>query len=139
MRITLFSVEEANRLLPEIRPRVDQLRAQKRELDRLETRLGVLSLATAGADEANPDAAELRTLAAKRQRLGSLIGRELAHLDERGVVVKDLDSGLCDFYALRGDRLVFLCWRADEPEVAHWHALEDGFAGRRPLKGAERG
>jgi hypothetical protein len=138
VRITLFGVEEANRLLADVRPRLERLRAQKREFDRLETSLSVLLVATSGADEGNPDALELRAYGEKRRRLGELIGRGIAELSELGVLVKDLDSGLCDFYALMGDRLVFLCWRLGETEIGHWHALDDGFAGRRPLKNAER-
>ncbi len=137
MRITLFTVEEANRLVPEIRPQLEKIRAQKREFDRLEMRLGVLKVATHGANDGNPDSQELRSLVHKRQRLGERIARELGELHEFGVVVQDLDRGLCDFYALMGDRLVFLCWHLGEPEVAHWHTLDGGFAGRRPLKGAE--
>jgi hypothetical protein len=137
VRITLFSVEEANRLVEEIRPQVERVRAQKREFDRLEMRMGVLRVATHGADENNPDARDLAELAEKRQRLGERIARELGELQEFGVVMKDLDRGLCDFYALMGDRLVFLCWQLSEPEVGHWHTLDAGFSGRRPLKGAE--
>ena len=137
MRITLFSVEEANRLAVEIRPQLEKVCAQKREFDRIEMRMGVLKVATSGADEKNPDARELVSLAEKRQRLGERIASELGELHEFGVVVKDIDRGLCDFYALMGDRLVFLCWQLGETEVGHWHALDAGFAGRRPLKGAE--
>jgi hypothetical protein len=137
VRITLFSVEEANRLVVEIRPQVEKVCAQKREFDRLEMRMGLLRVATQGADERNPDARELVALGEKRQRLGERIARQLGELQEFGVVVKDIDRGLCDFYALMGDRLVFLCWQLSEPEVAHWHALDAGFGGRRPLKGAE--
>jgi hypothetical protein len=137
VRITLFRVEEANQLLGEVRPRAERLRAQKLEYDRLETRIGVLSVATAGADEANPDARELRASAEKRRRLGAAIGRGIGELHEMGVLVKDLEKGLCDFYALMGDRLVFLCWRLGEPELSHWHSIDEGFAGRRPLKSAE--
>ena len=137
MRITLFSVEEANRLIVEIRPQLEKLCAQKREFDRIEMRLGVLQVATHGASDDNPDARELAALAGKRQRLGERIANELGELHEFGVVVKDIDQGLCDFYALKGDRLVFLCWKLGETEVAHWHTLEGGFAGRQPLKGAE--
>jgi hypothetical protein len=138
VRITLFNVDEANRALVEIRPALEKLRGRKREFDRLDTRMGVLQVATAGADPGNADALELGGVTDKRRRLGEAIARELAQLQERGVVVKDLDQGLCDFYTLSGDRLVFLCWRLGEPEVAHWHSLGDGFAGRRPLKNAER-
>ena len=137
MRITLFTVEEANGLLAQVRPQLEKLRAQKREFDRLESRADILLVATAGADPANPDALELAALRAKRRRLGERIGRELRQLGEAGLMVKDLDKGLCDFYALMGDRLIFLCWHLGEAEVTHWHTLEDGFKGRRPLKNAE--
>lgn len=137
MRITVYTIEEANRRLTEVRPRMETLVAQKREYDRLEAQVGVLRVATHGADAANPDALELRRAGEALQQLGATIGEGLGALRELGVVVKDLDSGLCDFYSLKGDRLVFLCWRVGEPEVGHWHALDDGFAGRRPLRGAE--
>ena len=55
----------------------------------------------------------------------------------RGCVLKDLDRGLLDFYALSGDRLIFLCWQLGESEIAHWHTLEGGFAGRQPLDRSE--
>lgn len=137
MRITLFTVDEANQALAGLRPQLERLRSRKREFDRLETRLGVLRVATAGAAPENPDALELNDLTEKRRRLGESIARALAALREAGILVKDLDQGLCDFYALSGDRLVFLCWRLGEAEVAHWHTLEGGFAARRPIKKAE--
>lgn len=137
MRITLFTVDEANRAIVALRPQLERLRARKREFDRLETRIGVLGVATAGAAPENPDAIELHELTEKLRRLGESIARGLAALRETGVLVKDLDEGLCDFYALSGDRLVFLCWRLGETEVAHWHPLEGGFAARRPIKKAE--
>lgn len=136
MRITLFSVEEANRLLPVIRPQVERLRAMKREFDRLETRTEVMLVATSGAAPDNPDAIELRGLSEKRRRLGENIGRGISALHEKGVLVKDLDKGLCDFYALAGDRLILLCWQLGESEVAFWHSLEDGYKGRQSLKNA---
>jgi hypothetical protein len=49
------------------------------------------------------------------------------------IVLRDLDRGLIDFPALRDGEEVYLCWLLDEPEVAHWHAIEAGFPGRRPL------
>lgn len=137
MRITLFGVQEANQLLAEIRPKLERLCAQKREFDRLEMRLGVLQVATQGAAEDNPDRIELDLLGQKRQRLGETITRGIGELAERGAMVKDLDVGLCDFYALMGDRLVYLCWKMAEPEIAHWHGLDEGYAGRKPLKSAE--
>ena len=50
-----------------------------------------------------------------------------------GIQVKDINTGLVDFLARRDGRDVLLCWKYDEPSVAHWHDLDSGFAGRRPL------
>ena len=54
-------------------------------------------------------------------------------LQELGVQVKDLDSGLVDFPSSRDGEQVLLCWRLGEDEIAFWHGLDDGFAGRQPL------
>jgi hypothetical protein len=59
--------------------------------------------------------------------------RGLAQLDRWEVVVRDLDSGLCDFPARRAGRDVFLCWRVGEPEIGWWHEPDAGFRGRRPV------
>jgi hypothetical protein len=50
-----------------------------------------------------------------------------------GVLVKDLDTGLVDFPGKRDGQDILLCWQLGEDEVAFWHGLEDGYAGRRPL------
>ncbi len=57
----------------------------------------------------------------------------IEELKELGVELKGFD-GLCDFPSLRDGREVYLCWRLGEPEVAHWHEIRDGFAGRQPLR-----
>lgn len=59
--------------------------------------------------------------------------RGLARLDGWGVVVRDLESGICDFPARREGRPVYLCWRVGEERIAAWHEPDAGFAGRRPL------
>ena len=51
----------------------------------------------------------------------------------QGAIVKDLDEGLVDFPAVRDGEEILLCWRLGEEEVAYWHGLEEGFAGRQPL------
>jgi len=62
--------------------------------------------------------------------------RGLAQISVWGVVVRDLDSGLCDFRARRGERDVYLCWRLGEERIGYWHELGGGFQGRRPLDDA---
>ncbi len=133
MKLTLFSVEEANRLAIELRPELKRLSAMKHELDWLQARADALSLALVGAATDNPDAAERKSVAERRDALAAQLKQRLQAIHRHGCLVKDLDKGLLDFYALAGDRLVFLCWHMGEREVAHWHTLEGGFAGRQPL------
>lgn len=137
MRVTLFSVEEANQVVAEVRPVVERLVRAKRELDRTENRIDVLTVALSGAGESNPDRVELSELGQRRKTLGVEIERHLRTLHRRGCVVKDVDRGLLDFYAVSGDRLIFLCWQLGEDEVSHWHTLEGGFASRQPLNSSD--
>jgi hypothetical protein len=61
------------------------------------------------------------------------LNRAWRELDALDVVVRDPERGLVDFPSLRDGREVYLCWLVDEPEIAHWHDLEAGFAGRESL------
>jgi hypothetical protein len=57
----------------------------------------------------------------------------IAEIDSIGVQVKDVDTGLLDFPCKVDDKVVLLCWRMGETAIEHWHTMEDGFKGRRPL------
>ena len=137
MKLTLFTVDEANQMLADIRPRLERVVAAKGEFDRLQDRIGVLKIAVSGATKSNPDARELAELHMRRNQLAEEISRKIAAVQRHGCVIKDLDRGLVDFYALMGDRLVFLCWQLGEDEVAHWHSLDGGFSARQPLHPSE--
>lgn len=137
MKLTLFSVEEANKLALELAPTLERLLQAKREFDALHERVEVLSLALAGASPDNPDARELRDVHGRRTELAEELTRGVQAIQQRGAIVKDLDQGLVDFYSLSGDRLIFLCWQLGETEVAHWHSIEGGFATRQPLHRTE--
>jgi hypothetical protein len=61
------------------------------------------------------------------------IARCLRQIDHWGVVLRDVENGLCDFPSERDGRLVYLCWRVCEARIGHWHEIDEGYAGRRPL------
>jgi hypothetical protein len=61
------------------------------------------------------------------------IQRAVKAIEGLGLQLKDINTGLIDFLSERDGREVYLCWRFDEPRVAHWHDLDAGFAGRQPL------
>jgi hypothetical protein len=138
VKLTLFSLDEANALAAALRPEVERLVAMHGELTRIETEISALTLAVAGADPGNPDALQLAKQSERRTVLSRQIGAGVHAIHERGALVKDLERGLLDFYALSGDRLIFLCWQLDEPEITHWHSLEGGFSSRQPLNRTQR-
>ena len=127
-----FTPEEANAELEHVRPLVEQLVAERKEhalaLERQEELEGKIRGNGGGIPPAELAAATAEVDA---------VARRLAHLvDEigtHGAEVKDLDVGLIDFPALRQGETVLLCWQLGEDEIAWWHTVEDGFAGRRPL------
>jgi hypothetical protein len=57
----------------------------------------------------------------------------VAEIDATGVQVKDLDIGLLDFPCVVGDEVILLCWKLGEKGITHWHGMEEGFAGRKPI------
>jgi hypothetical protein len=62
----------------------------------------------------------------------------LQQVKDLGVVVKDVEKGLCDFPYRRGGRVVYLCWHLGEDSIQYWHEVEAGFAGREPLDETDR-
>ena len=137
VKLTLFSLAEANAMVEELTPELKRLLLGKRELDQLDRRIAVLTLASSGAAPENPDAVELAQHVARRTGLGRQIASGVQAIHQRGCLLKDLDRGLVDFYAVSGDRLIFLCWQLGEDEVSHWHSLEGGFSSRQPLNQSE--
>lgn len=57
----------------------------------------------------------------------------LESVESTGAVVKDLRVGLVDFPCEHEGRIVYLCWRRDEDDLGHWHEVDDGFSGRKPI------
>ncbi len=58
----------------------------------------------------------------------------LGELEDKGIVLRDSDSGLLDFPAVTDKGVVYLlCWKRDEEELGWWHFAEEGFDGRKPL------
>ena len=113
--------------------RIVALRARMTELVSAQSRL-VTSIGGNGSGYA---AGDLRDAQAELEQLATAVGDCLIELDAIGVSVKDLDSGLLDFPALREGEEVELCWRVGEAEVGHWHRVGEGFPGRKPIDWVE--
>jgi hypothetical protein len=127
-----FTPEEANALLEEVRPVAEALVTHRRAMAVTATRQARLVQRIAG-NGGDFDPQEPRTLEEEFKREGEAVARCVEQLEAIGVLVKDLDRGLVDFPALRGDEEVLLCWQVGEDEIAYWHGVDEGFAGRKPL------
>ena len=119
-----YSLEQANAALPWVEERLARLRAARELLTDEEARQA-LDEASPGNGGGRPGQVVSEGFVAMRATL--------AELEGIGVVLRDLERGLVDFPALRDGEEVYLCWVEGEPEVAFWHGLDAGFAGRRPL------
>jgi hypothetical protein len=128
----LFTPEEANAALQTVRPLVEQLVERRRVFLVAQERRAQLAAHVAG-NGGGLDPRELGEATGALESAAGDVAQSLAELTVLGVLVKDLDRGLIDFPARRGDEDVLLCWELGEPEVAYWHGLEEGYAGRRPL------
>ncbi len=128
----LFTLDEANGLLPALEPLVRRLAAKRRELREHQQVLGEFRVKASRNGGALPGSrfAHAKTEGA---RLAAEIHEGVQEIESWGCVLKDLDHGLVDFPARRGADQVFLCWRLGEPEIRYWHSLQEGFAGRKPI------
>jgi hypothetical protein len=132
MAARYFTPDEANAQLERVRPAAEALVEHRRAMADAarERALFVQRIAGNGGDF---DPQEPRALEEQFEREGQAVARCVQELEKLGVQVKDLDRGLLDFPALRDGEEVLLCWQVGEDEVAFWHGLEEGFAGRKPL------
>ena len=120
-----YTLEEANAALQEVTDLIERLR----ERDRLGDRDARDALAEATPTNGGGEPA--RTVAE-----GFLGVREgLLELQEREIVLRDLDRGLVDFPALRDGSEIYLCWEEGEDHIGYWHEPDAGFSGRQPLDG----
>ena len=127
-----FTPEEANGLLEQVRPVAEALVAHRRAFTVAAARRARLTQRISG-NGGDFDPQEPSELDEQLQREAEAVAGAVEELQALGVLVKDLDRGLVDFPALRDGEEVLLCWQVGEGEVAYWHGLEEGFAGRKPL------
>jgi hypothetical protein len=128
----IFTVAEANSALPLVRAIVRDITELAKELRERHERL-----IRAGCDDRSSLSAahdeELQLVRAELDNGQKRMEEYARELGQLGVELKDYFSGLIDFPSVMDGRLVYLCWRLGEPEVAHWHELEAGFSGRQKL------
>ena len=127
-----FTPEEANAALVDVRPLAEEMVAHRRALNEAQARQEELATTITG-NGGGLEPSRVAELEAEVQRHAAAVARCIRRIHALGAQVKDLDTGLVDFPALRGEEVVLLCWRVGEDEIGFWHRPEEGFGGRRPL------
>jgi hypothetical protein len=128
----VFTVDEANALLETVRPLAERMVAHRQALARAMERQERTERKVRGNGGGISPEEPAAAAAAVSEEAEAVAGC-LDQIHRLGVVVKDLDAGLVDFPALRGDEEVYLCWQVGEDEIRYWHGREEGFAGRKEL------
>jgi len=118
-----YTVEEADALVPELAERLVRIQAARQVLLREAKLVRERVVADGGGADAGREYWDST----------ALLRTELERLAEQDILLRDPETGLVDFPAERDGQRVFLCWRLGEERVAHWHPLDTGFSGRRPL------
>jgi len=124
-----FTVESANAALPLVRRIVADLMALHPQWRDAVTAFELAQVDVSAAGESD-EARDARLLAG---RLAGEIECCLDELAQIGCIFKGFEAGLNDFPAMHDGRLVYLCWQHGDAVVRHWHEVDAGFAGRRPL------
>ena len=123
----LFTVDEANSLIPTVRSIVRSIQKSHR---RLITFQSIAKHAAQGAEHGGGG----MPLGPRYAELLVDLSTHAGQLEGLGIQLKDYDHGLIDFPSMRDGRVVLLCWKADEGDnIEWWHDVEAGFAGRQPL------
>ncbi|MGH2458412.1 MAG: DUF2203 domain-containing protein [Chloroflexota bacterium] len=131
----LFTVAEANALIPRIEERFARLRTIRQASQPAQEALARIERGkrSNGADHSQ----EIRELRSHLDTAIDQMNALLAEIGELGCEVKDVESGLVDFPHQREGRVVYLCWRSGEDRIRFWHEVSTGFAGRQPLTSDE--
>lgn len=122
----IFSLFEANQLIPQLQSHLSQVQRGKSAI--IQTRDEVRK-ASAQASQGGGTAVGAHYVKSLQE-----ISNNLHAIHELGVLVKDVDLGLCDFPHMRDGRVVYLCWKLGEKEIRWWHEVTTGYKDRCPLE-----
>ena len=121
----LFTLAEANCLIPQLEELCTQIKQSRTVLVQTRDEIKKASSKSylGGGSVAGP-----RYIHALQQ-----INESLQTIHELGVLVKDVEMGLCDFPYMMNGRVVYLCWKLGEENIHWWHDIEGGYEGRQAL------
>lgn len=131
-----FTVEEANALVAALELEFGRIAQARSELGPLIQALGGPDEAVAILHDEAPPPRGREPQAERLRRAAADITGAVERVNALGCLVKDVEMGLVDFYAMVDGEPAFLCWQFGERAISHWHGLEEGYAARKLIEGA---
>ncbi len=128
-----FTLDEAQALLPVLESLLRRSLEGKQLIEKIEAEFQEVSQRIFLGGGTRVDIAHLAVRKAEKEKALQRVKDALAEIDSTGVQVKDLDIGLLDFPCRVQDQVILLCWKLGEKQITHWHGLEEGFKGRKPI------
>jgi hypothetical protein len=135
----VFTLEAVNALVPRLRALMEAQMGRRSEIERRLDELSELLGRAPDSIQVDPqDPPQVRLL--KRELVECVDAYRSAwrEVDDLGAVLKDPSTGLVDFYGRVDGNLVCLCWKYGEDAVTHYHGLDEGFVGRKPIEAPMR-
>lgn len=120
-----FTLQEANETLSSIRPLLDEIQSIRKEILARQPEVWPVVERSAG----NGGSRTASKLVQEFEKLDALVHQ----VQDTGALFKDINLGLLDFPALKDGREVYLCWKYGEDDIAFWHEIEAGYAGRQSI------
>ncbi|HWA93562.1 MAG TPA: DUF2203 domain-containing protein [Terracidiphilus sp.] len=128
-----FTLDEAQSLLPVLESLLKRAMESKQAAEEAEANIVDLSRRIYLMGGMRVDASAVALQRAEVNKHLDRVRETVSEIDEIGVQVKDLESGLLDFPCRLDDEIVLLCWRLGESSIEHWHTVDSGFKGRQPV------
>ena len=128
-----FTLQQAERLLPDVEAAIREAIEAKAEHDRMETERQNVAQRVAMLGGVRVDRAQLAEQKTLREAAARTLQQAVDKIHEFGCLVKDLDIGLIDFPTLFQGEEVYLCWKLGEHGIRFWHGVSEGFRGRKPI------
>ena len=129
--LKVFTLEEAENLLPLLTGFLAELRKKRNEISDLEVEIDALELIS--GSQSRTSVKDLNLLIATHQKV---IGEFYVLVDQihaQRCFLKDVDNGLIDFYGVVDGRVVYFCWKLGEKRINFWHEVSQGYGNRQPL------
>jgi hypothetical protein len=129
----VFTLLEAEALLPRVQQFLQTLVEHKREYETAEAELNRINQRIALTGGMSIDRQEVQHIRTRKDSNARSVKETLDKIQEIGCELKDIEIGLVDFPALYRGQEVYLCWKLGESGIGFWHHVEDGYRGRRPI------